>query len=178
MSRFGDAEWDEQWRARLYEVDLRRALLTKPALQALTELRDALRALPEPRLALGAACRVPWGEDDERDYSKPTFCAMGAWLFSKKVAAGQEPRRVVELLADSAYSDEDYGYETIENIKDLAKTLGMSRMLAGHIQWVNDEQGRGSETDEERYTRVLAWVEDKIRVNVAERERRLATARG
>lgn len=158
--RFWDDYDDDPWRSRLFWVDVQRALKTKPGLRALTELRDALLDLPEKRLALGQACVVPFGEDDEPDLSKPTFCAMGLWLYRKRVAAGEDKTKVIEDLSSPVFSSEDYGPETVEVISHVAKQLGMAKSLSNHIQWIND--GDEDLSEEARYEYVLKWVNDQI----------------
>lgn len=163
--RFDDGDFDEEpWRSRLWSIDRDRALATRPGLRALTELRDALLALPERRLLLGQACVVPFGEDDEPDLSRPTFCAMGALLYRKRVALGEISAAVVEDLAESRFSAEDWGGEVVLNIAEEAKRLGVSKTLATEIQWINDADGE-TETDEHRYERVLAWTLAAIKKN-------------
>lgn len=164
--RFEDYDgYDEDpWRSRLWAIDRDRALATRPGLAALIALRDALLGLPEKRLLLGQACVVPYDDNDEPDTTKPTFCAMGALLYYKRITHGEDPTKVVEELTEARFSAEDWGGEVVLNIAEEAKRLGVSKTLATEIQWVNDLTV-GGETEEQRYERVLAWTLAQIKKN-------------
>src|ERR1700757_3269836 len=113
MSRFGDYDYDEEYAnaAALWQANAKRALAGRRGRKALAELREALLALPEKRLIEGALCTV--GEA-RRDPSKAGYsrgdlmekierqgegvCAIGAFVWFKKVKAGMDPQEAFESL--------------------------------------------------------------------------------
>lgn len=157
MSRFDDGDESDIPYA-LWHANVERALKGKRGQQALREMRDALLALPEKKLIEGALCDVSYDDND-----KPVavgFCAVGALAFFKRVKAGEPIDDVLESLKQIP---DDYDNE--EKTIDEGRRMGLVNCLAYEFAQVNDDgldQWRDTITDEERYTRYLAWVESKL----------------
>lgn len=158
MSRFHLCEYDgfgpppEFW-----QQAVKNALRGRKGQVILRELREALLALPEPRLIGGSVAL------------EGHVCAIGA-LARHRLQSGPielkggffEPERRVASLEDleerfGNWIDDETG--TVE----LGQAMGLVRTLAWEIAYQNDERGPGlHETPEERYQRVLAWVEREL----------------
>ena len=179
MSRFSD-DYDCDYRnsAELWQANLDRALSGKRGKKALAQLRDALRALPEKRLISGALCTV--GGMDRPDAPKPMetkwgpswvhgefvgkledegegVCAVGAFLWHKRVKAGADPRTAFDELPMLLDSEHD-AWETAE----AGKAAGLTFTLASHLAYKNDEAFDGM-TPEERYEAFMVWLDDQLR---------------
>lgn len=85
--------------------------------------------------------------EDDIETAEGDVCALGAL----------RRERGTELEAD------DVCYPEI-----LGEKFNIASQLAQETMFVNDEAGRRSETDEERWTRVRAWAARQIRVTEAE----------
>ena len=179
MSRFGDDyDCDYANAADLWEANLHRALSGKRGKKALAELRDALRALPEKRLISGALCTV--GGLDRRDAPSPPdptsqwgswarsefedklaeegegVCAVGAFLWHKRVKAGADPRAAFDELPMLLDTDHD-AWETAE----AGKAAGLTFTLASHLAYKNDESYYGM-TPEDRYEAFMKWIDEQL----------------
>jgi len=170
MSRFDDYDCDEYYpnQADLWHANVKRALAGKRGKKALAELREALRALPEKRLIEGALCTVgdkrienagPYSRDDllakvERDGEG--VCAVGAYVWFKKVKAGMDPQQAFEELP--TLLDVDGGdWETAE----AGKHAGMTFTLASTLAYRNDQSFEGM-TPERRYEAFMEWLDEKL----------------
>jgi hypothetical protein len=151
MSRFY-AEWEgegpppEFWqRAALNAIRGRRG-------QAfLRELKEALLALPEPRLIEGAV----WREGE--------VCALGA-LALRRLDQGQ-PIRCYGHTMTSRAELEEIGPDLEDELgsMELGMGMGMKQTMAWAIAYENDEGNPWpDETPEARYRRVLRWVEGNL----------------
>lgn len=170
MSRFADYD-DDEWypnQAALWQANAERALSGKRGRKALAELREALRALPERRLIEGALCTV---NSETRapmlNYSAPDLrdkvardgegvCAVGAYVWFKKVKAGMDPQAAFDSLP--TLLDADGGdWETAEAGRDAGMTLTLASMLG----YRNDGSYEGM-TPEERYEAFMAWLDEQL----------------
>lgn len=172
MSRFGDDGDDEgaiTW--QMWERNARLALKGKRGRQALRDLRDALLALPEKRLISRALCTVgatqkaqetdsQWERDDLMEHvlsqGGEGVCAVGAYIWWKKVKAGADPQAAfaeLPLLAD----DETTAWDTA----DAGRKAGLTFTLAWTLGDKNDERF-GSMNPEERYEAFLAWIDKEL----------------
>jgi len=155
MSRFSDCDYDGEgippqlwWRAVLNTLRGRRGQAV------LWELKEALLSLPQPRLITGAVVRE--GE----------VCALGALAahrltkgpISTKGYLGRATVRTLKELEDELGSSLEDELGTVE----FGQAMGLVRALAWAISYENDEGTWKEETPEERYRRVLAWVEEQI----------------
>lgn len=152
MSRFNDDYSDCAMPHELWRANVDRALRGKRGQKALRELRDVLWALPEKRLIEGNLCEVTY--DDEDRPTRVEFCAVGALVFHKRVAAGEATEAV--LVDMTRYNDEDEWF-TVEQGKDV----GLTFTLAWELAQRNDETW-GDLAPEVRYLKYLAWVESQI----------------
>lgn len=155
MSRFSGCEYDGEGPSpALWEQAVKNALRGRRGQGVLRELRAALLALSRPRLIEGAVVRE--GE----------VCAMGA-LAAHRLAAG--PLTLTSYFGGtfgslreieakfSAWLDNDSG------TTDFGQAMGLTMALSWAIAWENDEgTWQSNETPEERFRRVLAWVERHI----------------
>jgi hypothetical protein len=160
MSRFHSCEWDgEGPPPEFWDQAIKNALRGRRGQAVLGELREALLALPEPRLIEGSV--VAEGQ----------VCAIGA-LAAHRLQKGPmtlgrplvtKDEAVVTSLADL---EEQFGWRLEDSevgTVELGQAMGLVRALAWEIAYQNDEEGPSSrETPEERYLRVLAWVEREL----------------
>jgi|SRR5581483_10401097 len=177
MSRFGGCDDYEEWfpnAGALWQANVRRALKGKRGRKALTELREALLALPEKRLISGALCTV--GGLEARTPERDTYgwykdeletkieeegtgvCAIGAFLWHKKVKAGTDPQVAFEELP--TLLDIDGGdYETAQAGRDA----GLAFTLAWALAYRNDETYEAM-TPEERYESFMKWLDEELEI--------------
>lgn len=169
MSRFGDGDADGAMPIELFRANVDRALKGKRGQRALRELRRALLALPEPKLIKGALCDVTYADDDE-DQERPQpagFCAIGALAFMKRQEKGEELTKILEALRQNP--EDDYCENELETIQE-GERQGLVNCLAYEFAWTNDEglnQWREEITPEERFKRMLAWIDERILPEVA-----------
>lgn len=184
MSRYSD-DYDESFpnQAALWEANYERALKGKRGRKVLADLRDALLALPEPRLIEGALCTVgATAEAQQRDAewkaSPPPagwspydpvagslrdatdgqgegVCAIGAYLWHRKVRSGAEPGEAFASLPRLLQDDHD-----ISETASAAEAAGVAYVLAWRLAYMNDEWFHG--TPEERYTAFLEWIDAQL----------------
>lgn len=145
MSRYWeDDNWDE-W-ANLdcgrWERNSRAVLKSKRGIKSLRELEAALLALPVKRLIRDDLC-IPVSVQDDGEIIY-RVCAIGALAIHK----GIEPEKLHE-----------WNEEGREGTVETGESLGLRRTLAYVIGELNDISPR-SETEEQRYERVLKWVQN------------------
>lgn len=171
MSRFGDYDYDEEYAnaAALWQANARRALAGKRGKKALAELREALLALPTPRLIEGALCTVGEARRERAGYSRDDLmakverdgegvCAVGAFVWFKKVKAGMDPQEAFGSLP--TLLDVDGGdWETAQAGRDA----GMTYTLASTLAYRNDASYEGM-TPEARYEAFMAWLDEQLAV--------------
>lgn len=173
MSRLGDSDEGADYNNayELWQHNLQRALVSPRGKKALTELREALLALPEKKLIERALCTVGGAEKRpvlERDYSMileengEGVCAVGAYIWWKKVKAGMDPQAAFASLPTL----EDENHDMWETA-DAAKAVGMAGVLAWHLAYQNDETFR-SVTPSERYVKFMAWLDTALATNYNE----------
>lgn len=179
MSRFGDEcdEYDEYDNANaLWEANVRRALAGKRGRKALAELREALRALPEKRLIEGALCTVgglnradapsppqggdggSWAHEELKiklEEQGEGVCAIGAFLWHRKVKAGTDPRAAFEELPILLEGEHD-SWEAAQ----AGQAAGLTYTLASSLAYRNDEIFGG--TPEDRYEAFMAWLDEQL----------------
>lgn len=146
----GDEYFPGQW--ALWEHNLERNMSGAAGQAKLKELRDALLALPEKRLI---ETRLADGEGN--------VCALGALAVQRRVEAGEPRSAVLSELAEKVVED-DWGldgWEAEQLTLEEARACGVKRPMAVTVAYENDF-GPSRETPEERYARVLAWVEKRI----------------
>jgi len=163
MSRFDDGDDEGAMPIELFRANVDRALKGKRGQKALRELRRALVALPEPKLIKGALCEVQYADDDEdQDSPLPTgFCAIGALAFLKRQEKGE---RLPDILHALEQNPEDYGENEWDTIAE-GERQGLVNCLAYEFAWTNDEglgQWKEEITPEERFRRMLAWIDERI----------------
>ena len=170
MSRFEDDDDGEDFpnQAALWQANAERALRGKRGRQALRDLREALLALPEPKLIAGALCTVnparraagrahpDWVLADLAELGEGV-CAGGALLWHLKVKAGMDP---VEAF-DSLPTLEEDSHSGWESAALIAHEAGLVRPLAVEIAFRNDET-YSRMTPEERWTAFLTWINTEL----------------
>jgi hypothetical protein len=150
MSRFGyDDEGDYPNAWALWERAITTALGSDKGQQILRDLRDALLALPKKRLIEGRlACN---GE----------VCTMGALVAHRR--RDEERAKVLaeleQMITEDAWIDYEAGTKTLE----AGESIGVGVSMSCHLAWLNDQLDYGA-TPEERYEKVLSWVERAILV--------------
>ena len=176
MSRFDCDDYEMEYpnAHELWAANVDRALKGKRGRRALAELREALLALPEKRLIEGALCTVghrrePTGDRDwyQQDLNFKIdeqggegVCAIGAFIWHKKVKAGTDPEAAFAELPVLLDSDGG-GYETAS----AGKRAGLTYTLAQSLAYRNDES-YAAMTPEERYTAFMAWIDAELGTEV------------
>lgn len=174
MSRGGDYDYEENFpnEYAFWDHRVEQVLTGKRGLKALADLREALMALPEPRLISRALCTAgplpepyvtPGGRTIAPDYLQELkdqqgegVCAVGAYIWHQKVKAGADP---VEAMRELPWLDDDaYG---IDDTARAGKAAGLSFTLAYTIADMNDETWATC-TPEERWAKCLAWIDRKL----------------
>lgn len=170
MSRY-EYDGDTTMPYELWVANLRRALKGKRGQQALRDLREALLALPEPRLIEGALCTVGMEqraaahpEEWYRDYMLRELqehgegvCAIGAYLWHQKVRAGEDPAGAFGSLPTLSGDESD-----LHDTASLAvRDAGIAYTLAWEIAYRNDEKW-GDLSPEERHAAFLAWIDAEL----------------
>lgn len=149
-----DHDYDEQFpgQYQLWDNATRRSFSGKPGQTALKELRDALLALPEKRLI-----------ETRLADKHGNVCALGALAVRKRVAEGRSRAAVIAEIAEQI-SDDDWvdTWEAEQQTLAEAEACGMKITMAVAVAAENDFGPKADETPEERYTRMLAWVERRI----------------
>lgn len=133
--------------AFLWEANLERSLKGKKGQASLRELEFALLALPEKRLIT-----------DELENLKGEVCALGA-LARFKGKENPKTAKVLETDDDAYYFDDDDRMETAS--VELAATMGVPKMVALAIVYVNDDEWQPL-TPEQRYDKVLKWTRRQL----------------
>jgi len=142
----------------LFRANVDRAIKGKRGQKVLRELREALLALPEKKLVQNALCVAHLDDDD--NWVPGGFCAVGALSRFRRLKAGEPLEKIVEALRQDP-EEGDYEYETVAE----GRRLGIVECLAFELAYVNDDgldQWRKEITDEERYARYLAWLDEHI----------------
>lgn len=181
MSRFSDDYDGDGWFPNaddLWRANLERALGGKRGQAALRELREALLALPERRLIEGAMCTVKaekraterpdphgWYAQDLGDVVNRNgegVCAIGAFLWYRKVKAGADPQAAFDELPTLLGSEGGGDLRTAE----LGRDAGLTFTLAWHLAYRND-QDYDALTPEHRYEQFMAWLDKQLADPVA-----------
>jgi hypothetical protein len=173
MSRYSDDYDGDEFpnQSALWQANAERALKGKRGRKALADLREALLALPEPRLIEGALCTVNaekraggLGEDSwarrewaERIEEGEGVCAIGALLWHRKVKAGMDPAEAF----DSLPTLEDSNWDLDATASLAVREAGLAYSLAVNLAYRNDETYEGM-TPEGRYTAFLAWIDREL----------------
>jgi len=174
MSRSNDDDFEESFpgEAALWEANFYRALKGRRGRQALRDLREALLALPEPKLIEGALCTVNPGkraagtyqagpQRDRRAAELAEYgegvCAIGALLWHRKVKAGMDPGEAFDSLP--TLPDDNYGLDDTASL--AVSNAGLVYSLASAIAYKNDET-YGGKTPEGRHAAFLAWINAEL----------------
>lgn len=174
----------------LFRGNCNRQIASKRGQAVLIELREALLSMPEKRLIANTIAK----EGD--------VCAVGSLLARRRVKTGMSFREAVDAVRALAvrefkYADDEPETYTHEDSTDeVAEREGVPHLVAWSLVSLNDieldtvwerhegpvRQGYGSYqggiavvrdmTPEERYERVLAWVNARIKPAAGTPERR------
>lgn len=159
-----DPNFPNEW--AFWERRTRQVMSGKPMVKALKDLREALLALPEKRLISRAFSTAGkrdellaerWG-DGRNLYAEQGegVCAVGAFVWHKRVKAGEDPDKAMRdlpLLPD--YDGNDTA------TADQGKAAGLSWTLAWLLMERNDNVYEDM-TPEERYEAYLAWIDREL----------------
>jgi hypothetical protein len=175
MSRYGDDYDGDDFpnQSALWHANAERALKGKRGRKALADLREALLALPEPKLIEGALCTVnpekrvaglserSWARRDlverVRDDGTQGVCAIGALLWHRKVKAGMDPAEAFDSLPTLLDTDHDLDDTAVLAVRDA----GLVYSLAWNLAYRNDETYE-RKTPEERHAAFLAWIDAEL----------------
>lgn len=170
MSRFHDDGDECGMPNELWQANVERAIRGKRGQKVLRELRDALLALPEPRLIEGALCTVDpasrlaglgngfWQREMTEFFAEhgEGVCANGAWLWHQMVRGGMTPGEAFAALPTLPDNDSE-----LSDTACAAVSAGMTFTLAWDLAMRNDET-YGEMTPEDRYTAFLAWIDGQL----------------
>lgn len=150
MSRFTyDGDGDLPW--EMWARTMQNAVQGKRGQAILRELREALLALPQQRLIEGQI--VDGGE----------VCALGCLARYRLETNGVLERGGREPIRSYGEFERFYRGEIDGGTcADAARAWGITFALAWRLAYANDEEGYGRETPEERWSRMLRWVESQI----------------
>ena len=131
----------------LWAANAERAIKGRKGQKFLREVEQALLALPEPRLIAGSFCLG--GE----------VCLMGAAAVQRRIDAGMDRADALTEVEESFGGERDDDGACVGR-----RELGLTFVLAWELAYLNDgDEYHGSNwTPEERYTRCLAWVRERI----------------
>lgn len=164
MSRYeGSDEESYPNQAYLWAANLRRALKGQRGRKALAHLREALLALPEPRLISRALCTVGAKAEPDDGYEMGELlarqgegvCAVGAYVWWQKVKAGMSPEEAFAALPMLADFDEGMSATVDEGCN-----AGLAGVLAWELAYRNDEHFYEM-TPEQRHAAFVGWI-DKV----------------
>jgi len=155
--------------AAFWDHRAKMALTGKRGRKALADLREALLALPEKRLVEGALCTVRAPERAGNDWQRADaeekvssegegVCAVGAYIWHKRVKAGMSPDEAFDSLPLLLDTDSD-----ITETADAGQSAGLTWTLAYLLASRNDET-YGPYTPEQRYERFMAWIDERLQV--------------
>lgn len=149
MSRFDGDDYDEDYanQGLLWWANIERHIKGAKGQAVLREIRDILQAMPEKVLITSRLA-------DEKGH----VCAVGAVALARRVAKGESRDDVLRDLA--ARIPEDDNYMGADITASLGVQVGLKYGLAWTLGYANDAYWK--DTPEERYERVLAWVEKNI----------------
>jgi hypothetical protein len=169
MSRYADYSEDCEVPPEFWDNNVRRALKGRRGRKMLAEMRDALMALPEHRLIRGALCTVGASERaaaNPRGYLAGELaenvgengcegvCAIGAWLWHKRVLGGMDPAEAFASLPELVDA-------TLSDTATQATYAGATFTLAWELASLNDESHRG-DTPEQRWQRFIDWIDGEL----------------
>jgi hypothetical protein len=141
MSRSGYSDEDDgdnfPWRAQVAN-----AIRGKRGQAFLRDLLAAIQALPDKRLIAGR-----WVEGD-------SVCALGAL----GRARGVDMKPISEMV----FQDDGDGEALAEFYGKVAKLFDIASQLAREVMHMNDEGNYAFENDEQRYRRMVSWVQSQI----------------
>jgi len=152
---------EDELRMWAFQGNIKRAVAGKKGQKFLREMEAALLALPVKRLTKGALA-------DAHEHSFPNrlgyvpeatgdVCALGAVAAARAVAAGKDRKGALQELAEK-FDPSEQGWVLTD---EAAHHLKISHPLAYAVVEKNDECS--AKTPEERYERVLAWVQAKLK---------------
>jgi hypothetical protein len=173
MSRYWDDDYEEDFPNQLafWQANADRALKGKRGRLALRDLREALLALPEPRLIEGALCTV---NPQRRIEELPRYgggpdlaakverngegvCAIGALLWYRKVKAGMDPAEAF----DSLPTLDDSNHDLDDTARLAVGDAGIVYSVAWRLACRNDETFRHM-NPQERHAAFLAWIDAEL----------------
>jgi hypothetical protein len=175
MSRFEDYDYEEQFpnQGEFWHANVQRALSGKRGKKALSEMREALFALPEKRLIAGALCTVGgveqrarpndphgWYREDlaaKVESEGEGVCAIGAYLWFKKVKAGADPQAAFDELPTLLDSEGEGDLATA----DAGRAAGLTFTLAWTLASRNDS-AFDDMTPEQRYSAFMKWLDEQL----------------
>lgn len=142
--------------AWLWEQSLRNAMNGRRGQQALRDLRDELLEMPVKEL-IGDSLSDGKG-----------VCTVGAFVIARRMKRdGVTREQAVKDLFEQEVADQwdpEFGFEDTYEIEQrtiaCAVDVGLAKTLAVELAFTNDLFYKA--TPEERYQKVLAWVEKRI----------------
>jgi hypothetical protein len=157
MSRIPEGECEDEDSVRMHNLwmaNYARQLKGKPGQAFLRELRDALLALPEKALIEGQIAKG--GQ----------VCALGSLALKRRVDAGESREAVIADLSSINVNPNDDDFDGRYIYEWARAVLNAPRYLAWMVPSENDDDGMHwtpngiiEVTPEQRYERMLRWVE-------------------
>jgi hypothetical protein len=150
MSRFGSDDFYEEFpnQSLLWWHNAETHLAGAKGQKVLRELRDAMLAMPERKLIRGRLA-------DEQGH----VCAVGALA----VARGESVDELAARITFDKWGDVD-SYDAEDITIAIGRQIGLKEVMSTLLAQVNDDAWGApiDETDEQRFERVLAWIEKKL----------------
>jgi hypothetical protein len=138
----------------LWMANVNRTLGGQRGQQALRDLEAYLLEMPEKRLI-----------KDRLADEQGNVCLVGALAVARRTAVGEPREKVLADLAERIPDPEmDYHGDGWLQTRDCATEVGVSRVMGLTLGQENDDWWGpgGTETPEERYERLLRWVQSHI----------------
>lgn len=162
MSRFSDYEGDgdDSFNGNgpyMWEKRAELALRGRRGRKALAELREALLAMPAPRLVESVMCvpnaEVPGGHD---------VCIIGAHVWYQKVKSGLDPVAAFEAVPRIKAGDDEFDFNDAGNETALVgRDHGLTFTLAWELAHQNDEDF-GGYTPEDRWAAFIEFIDREL----------------
>ena len=158
MSRI-DTDWqpdsvEDELRSWAFSGNIKRAIAGKKGQKFLRELEAALLAMPAKRLVSGVLVHTKETPADG------DVCALGSVAVARQMASGMTRTAAMEKVAKDFDGVNEENYSGWEIQQETAALLKICHPLAYAVIDRNDECS--ASTPEERYWKVLSWVQKKL----------------
>lgn len=129
-------------------------------LDAADHAAELMRAGISEERAVWLATALQADREDAREHFPIAegVCAIGAYLWHKRVKSGMDPAEAFDSLPTVDGTD---GGDPMHETAELGRDAGLTYTLACELAYRNDEIFRGR-TPEERWTAFVAWIDAEL----------------